>query len=344
MRCVLHAFGFRKQSFFLTPHEGKKRHVRGGSSQDAYTAVWDLFSQFRPEGQNAGDSSPQYQQNEQRRFHVFGVFDGHRSDHAARYTAKAIGPIVAQFLRQPGVLQPLPGTGDGGAEADLEAEQREEHAVRIALTAAVEEVDQQISSRRWVSVVRDNSKNFYPMYEREVPVDFDLAAWDARHIETAWRMQFAELVRQEAASRGVPEHGLQAEVIAQQGKWFCRKQELFPGAALVMVLIDDDRKMVYCANAGDSRCVLATRPAKMPAASGSSVSSSCNPSSAGAADDKAGAGATRLSAVADSKDAVVSVALSQDHKPSDIGELQRVCSTPQVTNQDAGWLADWLAC
>jgi hypothetical protein len=53
---------------------------------------------------------------------------------------------VAQFLRQPGVLQPLPGTGDGGVEADLEAERREEHAVRIALTAAVEEVDQQI---RW---------------------------------------------------------------------------------------------------------------------------------------------------------------------------------------------------
>ena len=159
---VVHGFG-------VCAADGRKRPLRCGRSQDAHTVVIDLLKHYGTAGPDAANSEGAAGQRE---FHLFGVFDGHRSDHSAHILSRTFAPELAKRLHRDGVLRPLPpdpgGRGDTGAGQGQTDAGQEMQAVRAALVQAVEAVEADVCARRWVSVVRDNGKNFYPVFEMEV--------------------------------------------------------------------------------------------------------------------------------------------------------------------------------
>jgi hypothetical protein len=114
---------------------------------------------------------------------------------------------------------------------------------------AVLDLDAAIGQRYFVSVVRDNCKNMYPIYEMEVNGNFDLDAWDTRPIEREWRSRLTDLIMEEAraASRGGGDGDgggydagwVDQRITEEQSRWAVRKQRLYPGSALVAVLVDE---------------------------------------------------------------------------------------------------------
>jgi len=221
-------------------------------------------------------------------FHLFGVYDGHRSNHAARFCAEALGPEITRRLQTKGLLRPIgveakaaAGGDAGGAkevkeEVGEEEEEASEEAAAAAEEAAIAEafkqavvrVDDDFCSQRWVSLVRDNGKKFYLTRVQGVPLDFDMPAWDAYPLEHAWRSALASFSDAHGRrSVGLSsEHDLRLFVQQQQERWHCYKKELYPGCALCAVLVDAHRGKLYCANTGDCGALLfSTRHSTPPA-------------------------------------------------------------------------------
>ena len=121
--------------------DGRKRSVRGGESEDGFTALLDFVPKTLP---GTGTDARDDQRVEQtinvagsqgnRVFHLLGIYDGHRSHHAARYCATALAPELAKRLS--GALQNQdPASGEGGAL-------KEESDICKALEDAVVKVDE----------------------------------------------------------------------------------------------------------------------------------------------------------------------------------------------------------
>ena len=211
----------------------------------------------------------------ERIFHLLGVYDGHRSNHAARYCAEALGAELAWRLGP--ALRPMPAAArqaasaaavsaseGGGLAAEEEAASAEEEAASAeeqaavceALAAAVVSVDAAFCRRRYASLIRDNAKKFYVTTAEAVGPDFDLDAWDASPLEREWRRGLQASAAGLAARRGLAAADGEAFAHQQQARWSCYKKELFPGAALCAVLVDAHRGKLFCANAGDCAAML----------------------------------------------------------------------------------------
>ena len=280
----------RVDGFGVAAADGRKRAARGGVSEDAFTAVADLLSCYdagasadggggggggsgggaaaaaavpaaTAVGGSAGGSGAQASfalQGGSRVFHVFGAYDGHRSNHAARALAGELNALVAAELRAPGVLRRVGGAATEAAAA--QDAQEEEDAVADALSRALLAVDAGVCERRWVSIARDNGKKFYAFGEIEVPWSFDMARWDISEQEHEWRQSLADACMEHALREGLvaPDdaRGLAEWAQAHQQRWHMFPKELYPGAAACAVLVDEARGKVFCANTGDSEAIL----------------------------------------------------------------------------------------
>ena len=93
--------------FAVAAVDGKKRAVRGGSSEDAFAAVADIFKvNERVERQRVGvgpEGQTKFHVGD-RIFHLFAVFDGHRSNHAARFCSERLQSILSCELCQAGLF------------------------------------------------------------------------------------------------------------------------------------------------------------------------------------------------------------------------------------------------
>ena len=240
-------------------------------------------------GANSGsDRGATFSVGHDRVFHLFAAYDGHRSNHAARYCAEAVGKFVAVRLMQEGVLRPLPNRAHVNAadepksaseeedlqsdqdqgerekraktedsDADTSEEAAEEEAVREAFASAISTLDNIFCARRWVSLVRDNGKKFYVTRALEVEPQFDIDAWDAYPLEVQFRDALSRAAEEHGRNAGIPDGPeLKHYVEAHHERWRCYKKELCPGAALCAVLVDEARGKVYCANVGDSGALL----------------------------------------------------------------------------------------
>jgi hypothetical protein len=102
-------------AFGMQGTDGRKRVMRQeGPSQDAAIAALDILGAAVGSGAASAGSGGE----EKRLFHLFGCFDGHRSDHAAVHCAEHMPSFIAQALEGAGVLQPLPHQvpqAEGGA-------------------------------------------------------------------------------------------------------------------------------------------------------------------------------------------------------------------------------------
>ena len=172
----------------VSGHDGAKRHIRGGTSEDSFTAVMDILAPttFPQQQQQSTESatsaststSPPTSSSDvlktpRRKFHLFGAFDGHRSNHAARYCAKQLAQRLAKALKAPGVLDPQ---SDGSVNANVDddtnsaetTKSTEDERIRTTFTQVVCKMDDDFCKRRWLSLVRDNGKKFYITRELEV--------------------------------------------------------------------------------------------------------------------------------------------------------------------------------
>eukprot|EP00501_MAST-03F_sp_TOSAG23-6_P000953 GSMAST32.ASY1.ANO1.989.1 assembled CDS len=242
--------------FGVAAVDGRKRSTRGGASEDAFSAVLDILS-HQPE-----ESAPHstYQKNNStnsakgkgmkssssvklnvnnRVFHLFGVFDGHRSNHAARFCTEALGEFI---------IEQLPNT----IAAIIE-----EKAIKEALSKAICSVDEEFCKRRWVSLVRDNGKKFYVTFVQEVGPKFNIYEWNTYPLESVYRNALGRAAKEHGKRSGIScESELSHYVNVQQDFWKLYKKELYPGAALCAVLIDEERGKIYCANVGDSGALM----------------------------------------------------------------------------------------
>ena len=234
--------------------DGRKREARGGESEDGFAALCDIMHDETRDGAASDEpkdgalKSSRVVNVGDRVFHLLGIYDGHRSNHAARYCAETLGDEVARRLTA--ALKPM----DDSEGPDDEAE--DEEAVRQALSEAVVAVDAAFCRKRWASFVRDNGKKFYITCSEEVGSDAELNAFDPRPLEHAWRHRLAQVSEAAATKAGLV--GVDAETFArrQQERWYCYSKPLYPGCALCVVLVDAHRGKVFCANVGDCGALL----------------------------------------------------------------------------------------
>jgi len=133
--------------FGISAVDGRKRQCRGGESEDGFSALLDLTNS---PGSTTKERIDVEVAVSGRIFHLLGIFDGHRSDHAARFCAQSLGKCVAGCLESvcaAGLLR----TSDAPESADAEA--AEEAAVRKAFSDAVEGVDEDFCRQRYVAIV-----------------------------------------------------------------------------------------------------------------------------------------------------------------------------------------------
>ena len=213
-------------------------------------------------------------------------------------------------------------------------------------------VDEEFCRRRWASLVRDNGKKFYVMGADEVPAEFDINLWDASHLEEQWRQQLAIATAQYGRRLGLREgppgadSELRRYMVDNQDRWHLYKKEVFPGATLCAVLVDEQNGRLFCANVGDSGAMLyrlceTTAQATVVVTKGGAQMAQSAPGGrasalhlpmpgGGRARTEIGPGAeSKLSATCASLGAGEFVPLSKDHKPSDPEELARVWSTTE---------------
>lgn len=240
--------------------DGRKREARGGESEDGFAALCDITHDEREAAAAAAACEPPTDGALRssravavggRVFHLLGIYDGHRSNHAARYCAEHLGDEVARRLAA--ALKPM---GDEAGETPDGEALAEEDAVRDALAAAVVAVDAAFCRKRWASFVRDNGKKFYITSSEEVASEAALNAFDPRPLEHAWRNGLAQVSEAAATKAGL--EGLDAEVFVrrQQERWYCYTKPLYPGCAACAVLVDAMRGKLFCANVGDCGALL----------------------------------------------------------------------------------------
>jgi serine/threonine protein phosphatase PrpC len=218
--------------------DGSKRAAAGTSSEDSFSLLLDITSIWPADAPSPASAG--------RSFHLFGVYDGHRSNHASRHCATVLGAKIAAALQNPGVLR----------TDDSEAAQRAEvEAIRSCLVDAVEETSAEVCSRRWASVIKDNGKKFYPVSIEEVPPDFDMERWDITPIVDQFTEALFEEIRERAKEAGEEEPS-HARLSLERNQWVLKKKEWFPGSTLNAVLVDETSQRIFCANVGDSRSIV----------------------------------------------------------------------------------------
>jgi len=178
-------------------------------------------------------------------------------------------------------------------------------------------------------------------------------------MEREWRVALDAAAVAHGIRCGVRGNDLKTLAREEQSRWHCYKKELFPGSALVAVLLDAHNGKAYCANVGDCMAALIYPPEgkseglQLPPVNPSAQRSTTPPPpESGQAAEEPRQSDERSSSMEvlrghfnihfpdinggdpapneeiPSPEFGRCVLLSRPHKPADMCELKRVCETP----------------